>query len=61
MPINSKGIDGIYRDWRSGMSYDDMHVKYGPWNKCECDPCERGRQWERTEEEIENGSGSDEN
>lgn len=42
----------VHKDWQRGMSYDNMHVKYGPWGKCECDACDRGRVWERAEEEL---------
>jgi len=33
----------IKEDWRSGMSYHDLHVKYGPWGACECDACTLAR------------------
>ena len=48
--MNTKGIAA---DWRAGMSYDDLHAKYGPWAECECDVCERGRQWERAAEVLD--------
>jgi len=38
-------------DWRRGMSYEDLHRKYGSWGQCECDSCEALRQQEREEGE----------
>lgn len=37
----------IRRDWQRGMSYDDLHKKYGPWGQCECDSCDKYREVER--------------
>ena len=43
----------ILQDWKSGMSYDDLHTKYGPWGSCECDHCDLLRAKEREEENHE--------
>ena len=41
------GGDEMLRDWQRGMSYDDLHKKYGPSGHCECDSCDKLREVER--------------
>jgi hypothetical protein len=44
---------GIKDDWRIGMSYEELHNKYGPWGKCECAGCEAKRAQEVEAELVE--------
>lgn len=40
--------------WQGGMDYDDLHVYFvSPSPHCECDACDRGRLWERKQEELD--------
>jgi hypothetical protein len=42
----------IHDAWAKGMSYHGLHVYYSaPMSNCECEACDRGRLWERLEEE----------
>lgn len=44
----------IKQDWRDHMSYEEMHVKYfSPSNACGCETCDRGREWELAQQEID--------
>ena len=55
--IYRKYPDDSKKAWQAGMSYDGLHVYYmAPMRKCECDACDRGRLWERTEEGMNDGS-----
>jgi hypothetical protein len=40
-------MNEMEQDWRRGMSYDDLHDKYGPWGQCECDKCDTMRAVDR--------------
>jgi hypothetical protein len=45
-------LDNIADDWRAGMSYSDLHDKYGPWAQCECDTCDTARERQREEDDA---------
>lgn len=44
----------ILQAWQSGMDSHTMHVYYfSPVSICECDACERGRDWEEVEGDLD--------